>query len=121
MKDICIKIEFKRGYEIFEYVVKYYNLKLTENKLSYNLTNNIFEYDKKYYSNDILFIGFSRIDGYPMFMTKNLIINNKKSFLMILEDSFINHNLIIHKVNLITMIEDNIPWLVKKEKIEKKK
>ena len=29
-------------------------------------------FDKKQYSNDILYLGFSRIDGNPMFITKNL-------------------------------------------------
>ena len=62
MKDICIKIVFKRGYSRIEDVVKLHNLKLAENRLSYNLSSNIFEYDKKQYSNDILYLGFSRID-----------------------------------------------------------
>ena len=44
-----------------------------------------------------------------MFITKNLILNNNDTFLNILKKSFYNNNLIIDKVELIPVVEDNIP------------
>jgi len=111
MNDIFIKIE---SYELLTYI-KDNNITLTVDKSYWDLIKNNFTSRKLWYEY-LLFKGYSRIDGYPIF---TYVSNNTRTSLKdIIELSFKKINVKINDVSLIKTMEDNIPGYYTKRNIK---